>query len=54
MSSRRGEDAEYIFVQNFRPETVDFRPEVEDCEVLFGEVTGAMAPFSTIVLKKVL
>ena len=54
VSSRRGEDAEYIFVQNFRPETVDFRPEVEDCEVLFGEVTGAMAPFSTIVLKKVL
>ncbi|MCD8151424.1 MAG: beta-galactosidase [Clostridiales bacterium] len=52
VSSRRSEEAEYIFIQNFNPTSVAFCPEVEDGEVIFGEVSEEMKPFSTVVLER--
>ena len=50
--TRQSEDAEYIFIQNFNKVPTAFTPEVEGAEVLFGEVTGEMKPFSTIIFKR--
>ncbi len=52
VSSRRSEEAEYIFIQNFNPTSVAFCPEVEDGEVIFGEISEEMKPFSTVVLER--
>ena len=52
VTSRYGEDEEFIFIQNYNAVPISFKPEKEGAEVLFGEVTGEMKPFSTIILKK--
>ena len=50
--TRQSKDAEYVFVQNFNKVSTAFKPELDGAEVLFGEVTGEMKPFSTIILKR--
>ncbi|MCD8150273.1 MAG: beta-galactosidase trimerization domain-containing protein [Clostridiales bacterium] len=52
VSSRRSEEAEYIFVQNFNPTSAAFCPEVDGGEVIFGEAGAEMKPFSTVVLER--
>ena len=52
VSTRQGENVEYVFIQNFNKVPTAFTPELDGAEVLFGEVTGEMKPFSTIILKK--
>ncbi|MCC8152714.1 MAG: beta-galactosidase [Lachnospiraceae bacterium] len=52
VSSRRGENTEYIFVQNFNPTSAAFCPEVDGSEVIFGEAGDEMKPFSTVVLER--
>ena len=46
------EDAEFLFIQNYNSVPADFSPDLQGAEVLFGEVTGEMKPFSTIILKR--
>ena len=50
--TRQSKDAEYVFIQNFNKVSTAFKPELDGAEVLFGEVTGEMKPFSTIILKR--
>ena len=50
--TRQSKDAEYVFIQNFNKVSTVFKPELDGAEVLFGEVTGEMKPFSTIILKR--
>lgn len=52
VSSRHGENGTYIFVQNFNAKPTAFTPQADGAEVLFGENTGEMKPFSTLILKK--
>ena len=48
--TRQSKDAEYVFIQNFNKVSTVFKPELDGAEVLFGEVTGEMKPFSTLSL----
>ena len=52
VSTRQSNGVEYIFIQNFNKVPTAFTPELNGAQVLFGEVTGEMKPFSTIILKR--
>ena len=49
---RTDAENEYIFIQNYNPQPTAFLPEMEDAELMLGELTGEMKPFSTAVLKR--
>ena len=52
VSTRQSNGVEYIFIQNFNKVPTAFTPELNGAQVLFGEVTGEMKQFSTIILKR--
>ncbi|MCD8366065.1 MAG: beta-galactosidase trimerization domain-containing protein, partial [Clostridiales bacterium] len=52
VSSRRSEDTEYIFVQNFNAVPVAFCPDTAGGKVIFGEDEAEMKPFSTVILER--
>ena len=52
VSVRTDAENEYIFIQNYNPQPTAFLPEMEDAELMLGELTGEMKPFSTAVLKR--
>ena len=52
VSVRENEEHEYIFIQNFQSRPVEFMPELPGAQVLFGELSGQMKPFSTVVLQR--
>lgn len=52
VSVRTDAENEYIFIQNYNAQPTAFLPEMEDAELMLGELTGEMKPFSTAVLKR--
>ncbi len=52
VTSRKSETAEYIFIQNFHPQAVEFSPCLPNARVIFGEESETMPGFSTVVLKR--
>lgn len=51
VSGRSGADADYVFVQNFRNESVDIRGMKLSGEILYGGNMDALAPYESLVLK---
>lgn len=53
VTTRRSEDAEYVFVQNFNREPVEIKLPVEKYQVWMGNYDGTIGRFGTVVLKKI-
>lgn len=51
VSSRSGEDAEYVFVQNFRNESADIREMELEGEMMYGRDMETLSPYESLVLK---
>ena len=51
VTSREGEQATYIFLQNFNPAEVQIK--LPEGEILLGRKDGRMAPLENIVIKRV-
>lgn len=51
VSGRSGADADYVFVQNFKNESVDLRGMKLSGEILYGGNMDALAPYESLVLK---
>lgn len=51
VSRRTGTDADYVFVQNFKNESVDIRGMGLEGEILYGGGMEALAPYESLVLK---
>ena len=52
VTTRRSEDAEYVFVQNFNREPVEIKLPLEKYQVWMGNYDGTIGRFGTVILKK--
>ena len=53
VTTRKSEQNEYIFIQNFNNHEVDIKIELEDAKIILGKYEhGKMQKFETIVIKK--
>ena len=52
MSVRKDEEYEYIFIQNYNAQPTSFLPELAGAELILGEMSGEMEPFTTAVLRR--
>ena len=52
VTTRRSEDAEYVFAQNFNREPVEIKLPLEKYQVWMGNYDGTIGRFGTVILKK--
>lgn len=52
VTTRRSEDAEYVFVQNFNREPVEIKLPTSEYQVWMGNYDGTIDRFGTVILKK--
>ncbi|OYP28249.1 hypothetical protein CG709_07010 [Lachnotalea glycerini] len=52
VTTRESDEAIYLIIQNFNPDSVDMTLPLQEYTIIYGENTQKLAGFATVVLKK--